>query len=98
LHCFADGAASLEPAESLVDMVKALVKPAGLLVTEEDVRKWLEEEVDFQKTVTGVMAVPRKASSGLLPARGYIQHLGDLVAQLGDLVAQRDTEIVRLQS
>ncbi len=98
LYCFADGGASLEHTESLVDMVRALVKPAGLLVTEEDVQKWLEEEVDFQKTVTGnVMAVPRKASSGLLPALGYLHHLGDLVAQLRDLMAQRDTEVVQLQ-
>ena len=91
LYCFTEGGASLEPAESLVEMVQALVKPEGLAATEEDVRKWLEEEADFQKTVTGnVMTVPRNASSGLLPVLGYLHHLGDLVAQ-------RDKEVLRLQ-
>jgi len=80
LHCFREGVASVGVPNSLTEIIQAVVSPAGLATSEQDVLRWLAAESDFQEAVTGSeFSVFGRIGPDVLPAMGQVHELTALL-------------------
>lgn len=86
LHCLMVGVVSEQRLRSVWDIIRGLCGKAELIVTEDEVKTWLEQEAEFQAVVVG------KSASTPSPSvtRGSLRRVDDELACLWRRNAQQE--------
>ncbi len=99
MYCWTDGSASVDPPQPLAGLVQAVVGPAGLVTTEAEVLKWLEDEAQFQKVVTGQdITLSPQVGPGLVPALDHIHRLDTVLAERERELVRREAQLGQLEN
>ena len=87
LWSLAAGVPAADRLQPLAQVVEELCASVGLLVTTEEIQQWMQEEADFQTSVTGRTIQPFSvliSSGGLRRIQDEVDHLGESLKSSGE--------------